>query len=551
MNDEKPRRGADALVDAIVATGACRVFTLSGNHIMPVFDAAIGSGLQLVHTRHEAAAVHMADAWARLTGEVGIALVTGGPGHANAVSALYTASMSDSPLVLLSGHAPNAQLGNGAFQEMRQADLAAPVAKASWACERAETIAADFARAIEIARSGRPGPVHLSLPSDALEAPIDPAMPPTATPSSCAPVHTAPPVLARDDARRLLARLRAAKRPLILAGPFASRGADRDASRALRSACGVPVVSMQSPRGVADPALGAFAPLLARADCILLVGKRLDFTLKFADAPAIAVDCRFLQIEADPLELARGARLLGTRLEASIAASPCGALAILADAAGDAGVAAPEWRDAVDAAIAWRPAAWADARASVPSRVHPAAACRSLQALLDSHPDSVLVSDGGEFGQWAQACLNAPNLVFNGPAGAIGVGLPFAIAASLAKPNAPVVVASGDGSIGFHIAEFDTAVRVGARFVALVGNDARWNAEYQIQLNAYGAKRTVGCELLPTRYDEVAKAFGAFGAHVDDAAALPDAIARARAADLPACLNVLIEGLPAPQMRPS
>src|SRR3982751_128574 len=117
----KTVRGADALVASLSAAKVRRVFTLSGNHIMPVFDAALDAGMELIHTRHEAAAVHMADAWARLTGEVGVALVTGGPGHSNAVSALYTAAMAESPVLLLSGHAPRAQLGSGAFQEMAQA----------------------------------------------------------------------------------------------------------------------------------------------------------------------------------------------------------------------------------------------------------------------------------------------------------------------------------------------------------------------------------------------------------------------------------------------
>jgi len=109
------KRGADAVIDTLSDAGVKHLFTLSGNHVMPVFDATIGSGIDLLHTRHEAATVHMADAWARLTGEVGIALVTGGPGHANAVSALYTALMAESPVVLISGHAPLAQLGQGAF----------------------------------------------------------------------------------------------------------------------------------------------------------------------------------------------------------------------------------------------------------------------------------------------------------------------------------------------------------------------------------------------------------------------------------------------------
>src|SRR5437016_7964574 len=119
-------RGADIVARSLAAAGVRHLFTLSGNHVMPVFDAALDAKLSLVHVRHEAAAVHMADAWGRLTGEPGIALVTGGPGHANAIGALYTAAMAESPMVLLSGHAPNGQLGTGAFQEMRQAEIAEP-----------------------------------------------------------------------------------------------------------------------------------------------------------------------------------------------------------------------------------------------------------------------------------------------------------------------------------------------------------------------------------------------------------------------------------------
>src|SRR5215475_3676224 len=128
----KSLRGADVVAQSLQRLGCDRVFTLSGNHIMSLFDAALDAKLDLVHVRHEAAAVHMADAFGRLTGEPGIAWVTGGPGHANAVGALYTARGAESPLVLLSGHAATWELGRGGFQEIRQADMAAPVCKASW-----------------------------------------------------------------------------------------------------------------------------------------------------------------------------------------------------------------------------------------------------------------------------------------------------------------------------------------------------------------------------------------------------------------------------------
>ena len=165
-------RGADIVMRTLERAGHHTIFTLSGNHIMSLFDAAIDTRQRLVHTRHEAAAVHMADAWGRLTGEPGIAMVTGGPGHANAAAALMTAQGQESPLVLLSGHTETNQLGRGGFQELRQAEVAAPMAKASWTATSVATLGVEVAKAIRIARSGRPGPVHLSLPSDLLDATI-------------------------------------------------------------------------------------------------------------------------------------------------------------------------------------------------------------------------------------------------------------------------------------------------------------------------------------------------------------------------------------------
>src|SRR5258706_6388941 len=177
---------------------------------MPVFDAALDAGIELIHTRHEAAAVPMADAWARLTGEPGIALVTGGSGHANAVAALYTAAMAESPVVLLSGHAPLAELGTGAFQEMRQAEIAAPLAKASWTNESADTVADDVGRAVDISLAGRPGPVHVSLPSDCLEGEAA---------AGLGRAVRASPGIAAFDARPFLQRVRRATRPLLLPRP--------------------------------------------------------------------------------------------------------------------------------------------------------------------------------------------------------------------------------------------------------------------------------------------------------------------------------------------
>ena len=540
----KITNGADNFIKALELAGVSKIFTLSGNHIMPVYNAIFDSKIELIHTRHEAAAVHMADAWARLTGEVGIALVTGGPGHANAVSALYTASMAESPVVLISGHAPLNQLGKGAFQEMAQAAIAAPLTKASWTCQRVEDIASDIAKAIRIAKSGRPGPTHLSLPSDVLE--------------SAAPINMSLPSMKMflaeqnqadlSEISKILSVLMAAKKPLILVGPMMLSKAGRKHLQLLEESLNIPVIGMESPRGIGDPSLGAFSEVLSSADCILLLGKKLDFTLKFGNTPGINQECTFLQIDPEEAEIERVKNAVGNRLKSAFICDTPAAINALLSAKPLKHQDVDGWLQEVASAIAYRPAAWKEL-APRDGRLHPAQIFLPLQELLDSHPDSILVSDGGEIGQWAQACLRAPNRILNGVAGSIGAGLPFALAARVAKPNVPIIAVMGDGTFGFHSAEIDTAVRYGLDFVLLIGNDARWNAEYQIQLKDYGKDRTIGCELLPSSYEKVCQAFGGHGELVTNSDEMLPAVKRAIASKLPSCLNILIEGLAAPNIK--
>ena len=151
-----PPRGADHLVRSLETAGVRRLYALSGNQVMSVFDATIGSQVELIHVRHEAAAVHMADAFARLTGEPGIALVIAGPGFTNTLTPTYVAAMAESPVVVLSGCSPVARDGHGALQEMPQAELAGGVAKAAWRATDAAGLGHDLSRAIRLARGGRP-----------------------------------------------------------------------------------------------------------------------------------------------------------------------------------------------------------------------------------------------------------------------------------------------------------------------------------------------------------------------------------------------------------
>jgi acetolactate synthase-1/2/3 large subunit len=534
-------RGADILARALAAAGVRHLFSLSGNQIMPVYDAAPDAGLAIVHVRHEGAAVHMADAWGRLTGEPGIALVTGGPGHANAMGALYTALAAESPLVLLSGHAPLSELGRGAFQEMAQAQLAAPVTKASWTADDPAALGSVMTRALRVARSGRPGPVHVSLPFDVLEAKVE-----ASAVELPRPAVAASQPLPESAADAVLEELRRAKRPLVLAGPMMANGPARAARERLAAALGVPVVCMESPRGVNDPCLGAFADVLRDADLLVLLGKQPDFTLRFGTPPAVAADCRFIVLDPEPAALQRTLKTLAPaqRVALSAVADPLAAAEVLLARARPSG--SREWAREVESAVGFRPAEWNTLTSRAGGPPHPVEVGRAVQQILDRARDPVLVADGGEFGQWAQACANAPTRLINGPAGSIGSAIPFALAARIARPDATVVAMLGDGTFGFHLAEIDTAVRARLPFLAVIGNDACWNAEHQIQLKAYGRDRAHGCELLPARYDEAAAALGGHGEHVTHAAELPAALERALASRLPACVNVMIERLPAP-----
>lgn len=538
-------RGADILVQALKAAGVSRVFSLSGNHIMPVYDALLGSGIAIIHTRHEAAAVHMADAWARLTGECGVALVTGGQGHTNAVAALPTALAGEVPVLLLSGHAPHAELGLGAFQELEQARMAEPLCKRAFTAGAPETLAQDVAAAIRLARSGRPGPVHLSLPTDVLDARIAP--PTIRGPAAYAP---APMPLSAESAAAIAAAIAQAERPVLVVPPALCTPAGRAMMARLAARSGLPVVPMESPRGLGDPSLGAYAQALAEADLVVLLGKALDFTLRFGRAPAIPGGARFVVVEPDAALLARSARGLGDRLAVAALAGATEAVAALgAEGSPLAAHHNAAWAARLGGAIAFRPPAWDGLAGTPEGPIHPATLCHALRPWLAGQ-DAVLVSDGGEIGQWAQAMLSAPARIINGVAGAIGPAIPFAMAARCARPEARILAVMGDGTFGFHMAEFDTAHRHGLPFVAVVGNDARWNAEHQIQLREYGANRAHGCELAPgTRYDLVAVALGAHGEFVTRAEELAPALERAFASDKPACVNVVIEGQAAPGIR--
>lgn len=528
--------GARLLVEALRAAGAEVVFTLSGNQILAIYDACLDTGLRVVDTRHESAAVHMADAYARLTGRPAVCLVTAGPGHTNALTGLGTAWFAESPVLLLSGGSERARDGKGAFQEIDQVALAAPLCKLARRAERAAELPALVAEARAM-QSGRPGPAHLTLPVDVLQAEATAALPP--------PEAYTPSAQPADEAavREAAAWLANAERPLVLGSPGLAWGRAGQAFRALLGAGELPGFIIESPRGLTDPALHGAGALFREADVVLLLAPQ-DYALGFATPAALAEHGRLIESAPVPAALGRNRpadlALVGDpvlvleQLRRELAARPAPPAARAA------------WRRHLAERQAAERARLAAAERASEQPLHPLRVCAEVRARLGV--GDVVAIDGGEFGQWARWAFGGaePRVLLNGKFGMIGCGIPFALGARLAAPSARVVAFVGDGTFGFHGFELDTAVRHGLPCVVIVGNDAGWAAERHRQVALYGPQRLVASDLLPTRYDEVARGLGADGVLVERAEELGPALDQALASGRPTVINVRIASIPSP-----
>lgn len=596
--------GAEILTQAMSASGTSVVFSLSGNQIMPIYDACLEPGIRIVHVRHEGAAVFMADAWAQLcpargtdsrepaataadasvtpdsvaSACYGVALVTAGPGFANALGALYSAQMAESPVILISGDSPVSQDGKRAFQELSQTAASAAFVKHAVRVTDARDLVDAWQRCVEIATSGRPGPVHLSLPFDVLLSDAESAAPSpqvstqassqlstqVPTPQSpSAPVSTVS-VIGNIDAQKVtqvIDALSSAEKPVIVTGPSMTASRMPQRISRLQQAVGIPVIPMESPRGLADPSLGKVSAVLQQADCVLLLGKLPDFTVGFAASDKLPAKT-LIVVDADEVSLRQSTNVVDRSRCIALHASPvaladelCAHFSRSSKHVPDSG----KWLETAGELLteAPRPDAGAEAPVNTASDksggnqlLTPQQIGSHVQTAVDQCEHSILVCDGGEFGQWAQACVRSERRVINGCSGAIGGSVPQAVAARIGHPDSVVFCLLGDGTIGFHLAELETSIREQAPVIVIIGNDSRWNAEYQIQLRDYGADRLHSCELgTNIRYDVAAVGLGCAGAMVTSEAELAEALADAierSGQGQSTCINVSMSGWPAP-----
>ncbi len=541
--------GAQLISRSLSDWGVDTVFAIAGDHTLALMDRMAADGFRFIDTRHEQGAVDMANAWGRIRG-VGVSMFTT-PGHANAIPGLAFAHQLESPLVNISGCAARPRLGQWAAQEIDQVGMAAPVTKCSLMVAEPERIPEMVSRAFRAATSGRRGPAHLTIPVDVQTASVDEAAVrphPAALAGPPAPAQASP-----ASVEAALDILASAQRPAIVAGNGAWTLRQGDLDR-LAEVTRIPVLTEEAARGVisddhpycfglADARAVDPARLIGTADALLLLGKKLDFTLDFGGPPAVAGGARIVQVDPEPAVIGR------TRgPDVGIAADPRAVAAQLA--------AAAEGRSWTEKALvaelaesAARQRAELSALAGSGPGIHTMAVHAALEGLLG--PDSAVVLEGADVGFYGAAYLPSrrrDRWFTNGVMGMLGWAIPFGIGAQAALPETRVVVIAGDGSFGFNGFELDTAVRHGIPAVIVVGNDSVWGIDYHQQVEFFG--RPVATELRPgTRYDLVAEALGARGELVEDPADLGPALARALESDRPSVVNVLTSPSPSPLTR--
>jgi acetolactate synthase-1/2/3 large subunit len=529
--------GATLLARALQQAKCGPVFTLSGHQILPIYDAGLDADLRFVDTRHEGAAVHMADGWGRLTGQVGVALVTAAPGHTNALTGVATALNSESPVLLLSGGAEVPNLGRGGFQELDQLTTIGPLCKGAWMPKTAQAIPAFVARAFRVALSGVPGPVHLTLPYDVLHQTVDEDAVRMPGPAD---FERVPQAASEGQITRILGLLQDAERPILLANPASTRGTAGRLLQDLSSMTGLPFLPIDSAVGLPEPSLHGLNRVIPDCDLVILLAKQ-DFAVGFADERTIAPTAKIVQVAPEAAWIGEN-----RRVDLGVVADPLSVIRQIRDAAQDQTWPRRAWLEQFDARRKEQKDRTLPLESSDETPIHPMRVMAAVREFL--RPGDCIALDGGDFVRWARWRFGGGPYEFltNGKLGALGPGIPLAAAATLAKPQARSVAFVGDGTFGFHAMELDTAVRQNLPYVVIVGNDAGWATERHRQREVYGPDRLVAADLLPTRYDKLAEIMGAHGEYVERPDQLGPALERAFASGKPACVNVKVASIRAP-----
>jgi acetolactate synthase-1/2/3 large subunit len=520
------------------------VFTLHGGHLDSFFKGCFDEGIELLDLRHEAAAINAADGYARVTGGLGVAAVTSGPGFANGFAGVTHAYADNVPLLVIVGAPPLREVETRELQGgIDQIAALTPVTKWAHRITHPERIPDLVGLAIRRSLSDRPGPVALELPIDVAFTPVDPAhIKPAGVPRI-----GARPAPGHDALVAALETLDGAERPVILAGEGLTWSQNRGILTEFAEATGIPVLSGgPAARGLPPrhplngQGVGSLAALRMSGggspDVVLLLGFTPGLSSGGRPGAVIPADAKLVQVDADAAEIGRLAPV-----HLAVQADPAETLTALLAAHDGPWPDRTEWAEEVVGAHKVMGLLFADAPDQVNGRLHPYHATKAALSALD--PGAVIIADGGEAAGWAASALGAtePELMLtHGHQGHLGIGQGMAIGAQRAEPGRRVVQVTGDGAIGFHIQELDTMVRHDLPIVTVVLSNDTWGMSIHGQDVVFGEGNDIISRLAPTAYDKIAQAFGAHGEHVDKLDQVGPAVRRALDSGKPALVNIAI-----------
>ncbi len=534
------QHGGKLAARALEKAGVEVIFTLSGGHIMPLYDGCIDVGIRIVDVRHEQAAVHAADAWARCNpGKIGVAAITAGPGVTDGVTGVANAWRANSPILVIGGQGPFENLRRGSLQEMDHIGVMRPITKYADAVYQTHRIPEYIELAIRHAVSGIPGPSYLEIPMDVFMASCDVDKAPVPN------IRTTSPRISpdRDEVRNALDVLQQCERPMLMAGTSVKWSQAAASMNQFIAETHIPTYTNGMGRGTVPPDSPEFLnrsrrDALQKIDCIVLAGTLLDFRMRFGQT--IPADAKIIQLEMDAI-------LIGQNRETDVPL--VGNLACSFDALQEEMKAQglqldfSSWRDELRTIEVAAEAKVQAALTSDETPIDPQRMCREVRDWLDTLDDPLVIGDGGDIVATAAKILPVKRegaWMDPGPLGTLGVGMPFGIAAQLANPEKRVVIVYGDGSFGLNGFEFDTAVRFGLPVIGVLGNDGAWGQMMRPQGNIYGWDRLQATLLQFTRYDKVVEALGGHGEFVERPEEIRPALERAAASGKPALVNVII-----------
>ncbi len=540
--------GGQLVAESLVERGVETIFTLSGGHITPIYQYLEGLPIKLFDTRHEQAAVFMAEAWGKMTRKAGVAMVTAGPGFTNSLTGIASAFFSNTPLVLIAGCVGLEHKEKLDLQDMMQEPVIAPMVKKALVCHRAERVPEFIDLAFRTAESGRPGPVYLELPVDMLNTMTDPAnVSRPLTRVEASPVD-------REQAARAMEMIQQAERPVIIAGTGVWQSGGEEDLLAFFEGCGLPVFTSLSGRGTVpdthpfcfEGALlirpgAAFSAYMA-TDLVVILGTRIGLYYMFGGV--FNRQARMIQVDIKAEEIGRNRAIdLPVVSDASAFLRECNRIVDEKEMGPGLRKRFAPWIGQLEKGSEQGKALSIKDWESSDVPIHPLRLAGEINLFMDRE-DDIVVADGGDTTTWmgmTRTVRRAGHYLDYGIYGSLAVGLPYANAAKLLYPEKRVCLITGDGSVGFNFMEFETAVRKKLPIVVVICNDLGWGMIRHSQEIRMGHAIEDGTYIGRVDYHKMVEALGGKGFFVEKPENIRPALEEAFASGTTCCINVMTD----------